>query len=964
MMRVTIAVVAALGAPTLARGADPAAQEFFEKNIRPVLVEKCLSCHGAEKPKGGLRLDTRDALLKGGNSGAAVVPGKPDAGWLLKAVRHADEDLKMPPGGKLPEREILALAKWVEAGAPWPEKVALAAPDTVAKAAARHWAFKPVVRPAVPKLSTQPPNPIDAFVRAKLSAHKLSPAPRADKYTLIRRATFDLHGLPPTAEEVEAFLKDDSPGAYEKLIDRLLASPRYGERWARHWLDLARYADNKGYVFFEGKEYPWAWAYRDYVVRALNEDKPYDRFVTEQLAADLLCPDDQPAQAALGFLTIGGHFMNNTHDIIDDRIDVVTRGLMGLTVTCARCHDHKFDPVPAADYYSLYGVFRSSVEPAVPPRLGPAPKGAEQEKYDAELVAREKKLVDFVTAKHAALVAGARARAGEYLLAAHAARNQPPADDFMLIADPGDLNPSMVTRWRQFLIDTKKRKHPAFLHWHAVAELGAAEFREKAPGLLKATAGGNKLVAAALADAPADMKGVAERYGKLFADVEKRWKEAAGIGAKALADPDAEELRAVLYGPAAPADAPLALDWGFLSLFPDRATQGEYQKHLRALEEWLAKGPPRAMALADSPRPYDPRIFERGHPGRPGEPVPRQFVRVANPARKPFPDAGSGRLDLAREIVSKDNPLTARVFVNRVWMQHFGKGLVGTPGDFGLRGDAPTHPELLDWLAAEFQNPSPTPPLKREGLQPNRPRANVSDSSLPASPFSSGRGAGGGGSWSVKRLHKLIMISDTYTQASNAERGVRSAEPKPWGWFSIPNSEFRTPHLEDSENRLLWKQNRRRLEFEPLHDAVLAVSGQLDLKEGGPSVRLFGGNRRRAVYGYVDRLEFPSLLTTFDVPNPAGSVPERTSTTVAPQALFLMNGPFARDAAKKLVVLPAVQKLADPGARVERVYLLVLGRRPDAEERKLALALVAKGADRWADLAHALLMTNEFAFVD
>ena len=288
-----------------------------------------------------------------------------------------------------------------------------------------------------------------------------------------------------------------------------------------------------------------------------------------------------------------------------------------------------------------------------------------------------------------------------------------------------------------------------------------------------------------------------------------------------------------------------------------------------------------------------------------------QFVKVANPARKPFPAAGRGRLDLAREIVSEDNPLTARVFVNRVWMQHFGKGLVGTPGDFGLRGDVPTHPELLDWLAAEF--------------------------------VSSG--------WKVKRLHKLIMTSATYTQSSNAERGV-------------PRSELRVPHLEDSENRLLWKQNRRRLEFEPLHDAVLAVSGQLDLKEGGPSVQLFGGNRRRAVYGYVDRLEFPSLLTTFDVPNPAGSVPERTNTTVAPQALFLMNGPFARDATKKLVALPAVQKLTDPGERVERVYLLVLGRRPDAEERKLALALVAKGADRWADLAHALLMTNEFAFVD
>ncbi len=924
MTRAALLSLAATCWCATARPADPAAMEFFEKQVRPVLVEKCLACHGAEKPKGGLRLDTRDAVLKGGQSGAAIVVGKPKDALLLKAISHADKDLKMPPSGKLSDRDIAALTKWVELGAPWPEKVTLAAPDTIAQAAAKHWAFKPVVRPEVPKGSA---NPIDAFVVKQLSDKGLSLSARADKRTLIRRATFDLHGLPPKPDEVEAFAKDDSPDAYEKLIDRLLASPRYGERWARHWLDVARYADNKGYVFFEGKEYPWAWTYRDYVIRAFNDDKPFDRFVTEQLAADLLAPNDAAAQSALGFLTVGGHFMNNTHDIIDDRMDVITRGMMGLTVTCARCHDHKFDPIPAADYYSLYGVLRGSVEPTVPPLLGAPPGGLASIVDRSELILREKQLVGFVTAKHAGLVNGARARAGEYLLAAHAARNQPAADDFMLLADPGDLNPSMITRWRQFLTDTAKRKHAAFRHWHAVAELSDAEFAEKAPALLKAVVGGNKMVAAALAETPKTMKEVATRYGALLVRVDVEWKQFAKPRA-ALDDPDAEELRCVLYGPDAPADAPLALDWGFLSLFPDRATQGEYQKHLRALETSLAKGPPRAMVLHDSPRPYDPRIFERGHPGRPGEPVPRQMVKIANPARKPF-GAGSGRLDLAREIVSKDNPLTARVFVNRVWMHHFGKPLVGTPGDFGLRGDAPTHPELLDWLAGEFQNPSPTPPLRREGLQPLAP------------PFL-GEGLGRGSSWSINRLHKLIMISATYTQASLDRADA----------FAI-----------DSENRLLWKQNRRRLEFEPLHDAVLAVSGQLDSALGGPSARLFGGNNRRAVYGYVDRLEFPSLLTTFDVPNPAGLTPERTNTTVAPQALFLMNGPFARDGAKKLTALPAMQKL-NADDRLDLLYQTMYGRKPTADERKLALAFVAKGADRWADLAHALLMTNEFAFVD
>ncbi len=281
--------LAVLVAAALAFEAKADDVEFFEKSVRPILVEKCLSCH-AEKAKGGLRLDTRDALLKGGTSGAAVVPGKPKDGLLLKALSHTDADLKMPPSGKLSEREIAALTTWVERGAPWPAKLTLAAPDAIAQAAAKHWAFKPVVRPELPKLKTQLANPIDAFVLAKLSDNGLSLSPRADKRTLIRRATFDLHGLPPTPEEVEAFVKDEAADAYEKLLNRLLASPRYGERWGRHWLDVARYADNKGYVFFEGKEYPWAWTYRDYVIKALNDDKPFDRFVTEQLAADLLVP--------------------------------------------------------------------------------------------------------------------------------------------------------------------------------------------------------------------------------------------------------------------------------------------------------------------------------------------------------------------------------------------------------------------------------------------------------------------------------------------------------------------------------------------------------------------------------------------------------------------------------------------------------------------------------------------------
>ncbi|MEO2089554.1 MAG: PSD1 and planctomycete cytochrome C domain-containing protein, partial [Gemmataceae bacterium] len=653
---------------------------------RPVLVERCVGCHGPKAKKGGLRLDTREGVLAGGDNGAVVVPGKPTDSRLVAAVRHAG-DLKMPEK-RLPDTEIAALEKWVTLGAPWPAKATLTPPEK----AAEHWAFRPVMKPPVPKSDAA--NPIDAFLQAQLSEKKLKPSAEADRRTLLRRLAFDLTGLPPTPAELDAFLKDVSLDAYEKVVDRLLASSRYGERWGRHWLDVARYADNKGYVFFEQKEYPWAWTYRDYVIDAFNQDVPFDRFVLEQLAADQLKLDDPKSLAALGFLAVGGHFMGNVHDIIDDRIDVVTRGLMGLTVSCARCHDHKYDPIPTADYYSLYGVFRSCTEPTVPPLLGKPAETEGAKKHAAELAAKEKALTDFVVGKHTELVSQARSRAAEYLLAAHTARHQPPADDFMLIADQGDLNPAMIARWRAFLERTRKAKDSAWSTWHRYADTAEADF---AAVICRDT--DNPRVRAAFATPPKAMKEVAERYGKLLAEVEAEWKKAGGEAP--LTDPAAESLRATLYGPTAPADAPLALDWGFLSLFPDRATQGEYQKLIKEVETHAAKGPPRAMVLLDADRPHDPRVFVRGNPNRLGEAVPRQFLQAVDPNRKPFA-TGSGRLELVKAIASKENPLTARVFVNRVWMHHFGRGIVGTPGDFGVRGDPPSHPELLDWLAAEF----------------------------------------------------------------------------------------------------------------------------------------------------------------------------------------------------------------------------------------------------------------------
>ena len=887
MMRFVLPVALAL-IPIAARAEDPG-DAFFEKSIRPILVEKCVGCHGPKAEKGGLRLDSREAALLGGTDGVVVVPGKPAESRLLAAVKQTGQ-LKMPKDGKLSAAEVAALEKWIALGAPWPATIKLLPPKGIEAAGAGHWAFRPVKRPAVPAGAA---HPIDAFVNATLAEKKLAPSPEADRRTRIRRLTFDLHGLPPTPAEVAAFEADTSEDAWEKLIDRLLASPRYGERWARHWLDVARYADNKGYVFFEDKNYPWAWTYRDYVIGAFNKDLPYDRFVVEQLAADRLELADKKSLAALGFLTVGGHFMGNTHDVIDDRIDTVTRGLMGLTVSCARCHDHKFDSIPQADYYSLYGIFRSATEPLVPPLYGTVPDTLPNRMMASFIAMRERKLVEFVTAKHGELVGQARARAGDYLYAAHLAKDQPSADDFMLIADKGDLNPAMISRFKSFLEATRKRNDPAWALWHRCAdatpaELAAVRFVDGDPAILRAQ----------FAVPPKSMKEVAERYGRALALADAARKYSG------FAPPGTEPLLAALYGPTAAADAPRSLDWGFLSLFPDRGTQGEYQKLIKDVETWTAKGPPRAMALVDAERPYDAKLFLRGNPNRLGAAVPRQFLGVLDAARKPIAQ-GSGRLEFARSIASKDNPLTARVFVNRVWMHHFGKGIVGTPGDFGLRGDPPTHPELLDWLAAQF----------------------VADG------------------WSVKKLHKRMLTSAAYQQASLDRKDGLAGDP---------------------ENALLWRQNRRRLEFESLHDAMLAVSGSLDFTEGGPSVPLFAGRTRRAVFGSIDRLEFPSLLATFDVPNPAATSPERSNTTVAPQSLYLMNGPFARDAAKRWVNSPGFKMATTPAAKLTALISSGFGRKPTDAEGKNLLKYVAKGpeAERWLDLAHGLLMTNEFAFVD
>src|SRR3954470_19500562 len=452
--------------------------DFFERRIRPIFVERCYQCHSAqaEKLKGGLLLDTKEGVLKGGDTGPAIVPGNPEKSLLIKAVRYASEDLQMPPKNKkLSDEQIADLEEWVKMGAPDPRT---GQAQVSKNSASKHWAFQPIKNVPLPKVQNTRwiQSPVDAFILAKLEEKGVAPNPAADKRTLIRRATFDLLGLPPKPEEVDAFIADKSPEAFDHLIARLLDSPHYGERWARYWLDVARYADSKGYIFEEERRYAFAYTYRDYVIRAFNEDLPFDRFLIEQLAANLLpLGDDKRPLAALGYLTLGRRFLNSQPDIIDDRIDVVSRGMLGLTVSCARCHDHKFDPIPTKDYYSLYGVFASCNEPGNKPLLGKASMPKEYPAYLEERKKRETELADFRETKRKETLSKLRGQVGDYLLAAHDAGQRAEMD---ALARERKLDPGIARKWKEYL---KARKADAvFSAWFALAELPKTNFEASA----------------------------------------------------------------------------------------------------------------------------------------------------------------------------------------------------------------------------------------------------------------------------------------------------------------------------------------------------------------------------------------------------------------------------------------------------------------------------------------------------
>ncbi len=813
---------------------------FFEARIRPLLVERCQECHGEKKQEGGLRLDSRAGWQAGGYNGPVIQVGFPNASRLIDAVRYGNAELQMPPSKKLNEREIADLEAWVKLGAPDPRD-AMAPLSKVEKKSL--WSLQPIAHALPPQLEEDAwsHQPIDRFILEKQQRMQLRPSSIADRRTLIRRATMDLIGLPPTAAEVSSFVNDSSDDAYEELIDRLLASPQYGENWARHWLDVARYSDTKGYVYAR-EESRWVHAseYRDWVVRSFNMDLAYDQFVRLQIAADQIVPVGSPELAAMGFLTLGRRFLGVTHDVIDDRIDVVSRGILGLSVACARCHDHKYDPIPTRDYYSLYGVFQSCQEQLV---------GCGQTNDTAfleELAKRENKNRETLAKRREEQSQRVRSNVEKYLLAQLEIEKYP-EEVFNQMLEQGDLNPFVVRKWQAYLVKDKETPVPIFIKWHSV---------EKAQH--------NQMIS------------IAADYGTVFDDVDKRWREhiAKFPNAKTFTDPIDERMRCVLYGIDSPCHVPDEHITNIEVYFPTDVIV-ELWKVQGDVDRWLLdsdKSPPYATILVDRPVPSSPRVFLRGNPMTKGSEVSRHYLSaLGGKESKPF-ENGSGRLELANELASPTNPLTARVFVNRVWMHHFGRGLVDTPSDFGHRAEDPSHPELLDWLAKRFVDSG----------------------------------------WSIKSLHRTIMISSTYRQGNNSA--------------SIAS---------DPANRLLARISSRRLSFEQARDAWLHISGELDLRVGGKPRSLFDQkNKRRTLYATIDRERVSPVLRMFDFANPDLSIPQRTETSVPQQALFAMNHPFIAERAIQLIASVNESNSTD---RIAKLYNALYQRKPTDDELRLAV---------------------------
>ena len=740
---------------------EPTAEQltFFEQKIRPVLAEHCYKCHSSQskKLKAELYLDNREGLLKGGETGPVVVPGKPEASLLIRAVVYLDNELEMPPNKKLPDRAIADLQEWIRMGAPWPEENGPSAKKTEVgaqdwnKLRLESWAFRPIKKPVPPGPGNKAlvNNPIDNFILEKIEAAGLDPLGKAEKRVLLRRIHLDLTGLPPTPAQVDEFLADKRPDALKHMIDFLLDSPHYGERWARHWLDTARYSDGLG-GFGDNGPLPGAWRYRDWVVDCFNRDLPYDQFVKQQVAGDLI--DEPLAFYGTGFFAIGPNYKSDGGDpeakaqaeaeTLADRIDTFSRAFLGLTVQCARCHDHKFDPIPQKDYYSIAGVFRNS-------------KTHKRPAASAE----------------------------------------------------------MTKRFND--------------HQNSIKEL--------------------------------------EKKIKSWNDQNKNNQESK----------------------------------------PDQAELAKLQEELQALKKNAPPKPEGEVHVLAENGNKDMHVAIRGDLRKKGEVAPRQFLTIMTGGTGPIFKQGSGRKELAESIFEAGKPLASRVMVNRIWQYHFGHGLVRTPSNFGRLGEKPSHPKLLDWLAATFEESG----------------------------------------WSIKKMHRLILSSSTYQRSSR---------------FNQENFD------KDGDNRLLWRMSPRRMEIEIWRDSLLAVTGELDRKIGGqPTDKIFNV-KRRTLYTTIsrngDRFESDAFLRLFDFPAPASTAPRRVTSTVPQQYLFMLNSPFMIARAKALA--ERIQKEEkEEQAQVARAYAILYGRAPTEEETQIGLSFLAEkggGIPRFQQYAQVLLSSHEF----
>jgi hypothetical protein len=794
--------------------------DFFESKIRPVLVQRCYACHNSKMaaPKGELVLDTKEGLLKGGTSGPALVPGNPGESRLLKALSYTDPLVQMPPSGKLADAVLADFTQWIAKGAADPRTsapaVASASPQYKGMSldeGRKWWAFQPVVAHA----GWSRRSAIDFLILAKLAEKKLHLSPEADKRTLVTRAYVSLLGFKPTFEEVQAFVDDRSPNAYENLIDRLLKSPHYGERWARNWMDVARYADDNPSSEATNPPYPYAWRYRDWIIESLNDDMPYDRFVKLQLAADLMpdaTRDDMRALGYIGAAPIYHHDLRLSGDVIgtfltddwDERIDAVSRGVLGLSVACARCHDHKFDPITQKDFYALMGVFASTVR-------AERPTFAVEPEIEQEYMWLQRKLFDL-------------------------------AYSINLLGNEGTT----------FINGAEKA-----VKWKAEME----ELKTRATTNLA-------------------------KYPQLIQSLDKYWNPPR----RAAAPPPAAAAGAKPAAAAPVAQAPR----------PGAPSSEPYMNAVFDAAQYVDTSDPSYTFITYKPgEARNMPVLKAGNVAAPGEIVPRGFPAVLTKGSDTTFKNGSGRVELAERLFTDTAPLAARVMVNRVWGWHFGKGLVATASDFGTQGDKPTHPELLDDLAARFIEHG----------------------------------------WSLKWLNKEIMMSATYRQSSRPRADGLQA---------------------DEANVLLWRQNPRRLDAEAYRDTLTRSAGLLDLTMGGlPGDVDEDDYYRRAIYGRVSRARRAQMLGLFDFPEATQTAPGRDITTSTLQQIFLMNGAFMENLAEAAAKTAAAA--TGEAEQIAVLYRRILARDPNAAELKSALAYLQKGTlQRYA---HILLSTNEEIFL-